>query len=195
MLAVNTTVVVVVAPADAAPLDDVHAANVRVLRTEADAAPLDRARAASEQARRTTTPYLLHDADPLAWVAETWAQRFEGQGTPGELEVAVAETLARWRARSLELPDYYLVVDPEGIRPTLRHWFLGLLASAAPARVVTSRPSLPVVDNLAGLHTGRWWPDLDRILADLDRVLPEQAGPLGVDPTETELVVPNRAPL
>jgi hypothetical protein len=190
VLAVNTTVVVVVAPDDAAPLDDIHAANVRVLRTEADVAPLERARAASEQARRTTTPYLMHDADPLAWVAEAWAQRFEGHGAAGDLEVAVAETLARWRARSLDLPDYYLVVDPEGIRPTLRHWFLGLLASAAPARVVTGRPSLPVVDNLALLHTGRWWPDLDRILGDLDRVLPEQTGQLGTEAGPTQLVQP-----
>jgi hypothetical protein len=190
VLAVNTTVVVVVAPIDAKPLDDVHAANVRVLRGEVDVAPLDRATAASEQARRTTTPYLMHDADPLAWVAEAWARRFEGQGAVGDLEVAVAETLARWRARSLELPDYYLVVDPEGLRPTLRHWFLGLLASAAPARVATSRPSLPVVANLAELHTGRWWPDLDRILADLDRVVPEQAGQLLTAVNPTGLVEP-----
>jgi hypothetical protein len=199
VLAVNTTVVVVVAPVDAAPLDEVHAANVRVLHTEADASPLERARAAAEQARRTTTPYLMHDADPLAWVAEAWARRFEGQGQAGDLEVAVAETLARWRARSLELPDYYLVVDPEGIRPTLRHWFLGLLASAAPARVVTSRPSIPVVANLAKLHTGRWWPDLDHILADLDHVVPEQAGQLvgAVSPAvlvePSELVGPGEA--
>ena len=44
--------------------------------------------------------------------------------------------------------------------------------------MVTSRPSIPVVANLAELHTGRWWPDLDRILADLDHVVPEQAGQL-----------------
>jgi hypothetical protein len=193
VLAVNTTVVVVVAPVDAAPLDDVHAANVRVLHTEADAPPLERARAASEQARRTTTPYLMHDADPLAWVADAWARRFEGLGQAGELEVAVAETLARWRARSIELPDYYLVVDPEGIRPTLRHWFLGLLASTAPVRVVTGRPSIPVVANLAELRTGRWWPDLDHILADLDRVLPEQAGQLVGAVSPTELVGPGGA--
>jgi hypothetical protein len=179
VLAANTTVVVVVAPGEASPLDGIHAANVRVLRTGADGDPLDRARTASKQARRTTTPYLLHDADPLAWVAETWAQRFEGQGVVGDLEVAVAETLARWRARTIDLPDYYLVVDPEGLRPTLRHWFLGLLAAAAPARVVTGRPETPVVANLADLHTGRWWPDLDLMLSDLDRVVPEQAGQLG----------------
>jgi hypothetical protein len=176
VIAVNTTVVVVVGPADVDPLDHVHASNVRVLRPGTDAPALDRASAAWEQARRTTAPYLLHDADPLAWVAEVWARRFEGQGVASDLEMAVAETLARWRARSLELPDYYVVFDPEALRPTLRHWFLGLLGSTAPARVVTTPPSIPVVASLAHLRTGRWWPDLDLILNDLDRVIPEQAG-------------------
>jgi hypothetical protein len=190
VIAVNTTVVVVVAPPDVDPLDHLHATNVRVLRPEPDAPPLDRASAAWEQARRTTAPYLIHDADPLAWVADVWARRFEGQGVAGDLEVAVAETLARWRARSIELPDYYVVVDPEGLRPTLRHWFLGLLGSTAPPRVVTNPPTVPVVSSLAQLHTGRWWPDLDRMLADLDRVIPEQAGPLLAAPEPTALVKP-----
>jgi hypothetical protein len=34
-------------------------------------------------------------------------------GPTGELEVAVAETLQRWRARAIELPDYDLVLNPE----------------------------------------------------------------------------------
>jgi len=190
VIAVNTTVVVVVAPPDVDPLDKVHAANVRVLRPQPDAPALDRASAAWEQARRTNAPYLIHDADPLASVAEAWARRFEGQGVAGDLEVAIAETLARWRARSLELPDYYVVFDPEGFRPTLRHWFLGLLGSTAPTRVVTSQPAVPVVASLAHLRTGPWWPDLDRILTDLDRVIPEQAGPLLTAAGPTALVEP-----
>jgi hypothetical protein len=181
VLSVNTTVIALVAPpaagtGDAGPLDDVRATNVRVLRIDADAPALERAASAYEQARRTRTPYLLHDADPLAWVADAWAERFEGPNVAGALEVAVAETLARWRARSLDLPDYYLVVDPEGFSPVLRHWFLGVLGSAAPRRVVTGRPEAPVVDRLVDLRPGPWWPDLDRLLADLDRILPEQAG-------------------
>jgi hypothetical protein len=171
VLRVNTTVVAVVAPAtgDVSPLEQVRAANVRVLRPDADAPALDRAIAAWEQARRTNTPYLLHDADPLAWVANAWARRFQQEDSPGDLEVAVAETLARWRARSLDLPDYYLLADPEGLSPILRHWFLGLLGSTAPSRVVTGRAGPPLVDRLADLHPGPWWPDLDR-------VLPEQLG-------------------
>ena len=190
MLRVNTTVVAVVAPTsgDVSPLDHVRAANVRVLRPDADVAALDRAVVAWEQARRTSAPYLLHDADPLAWVADAWARRFQEQGIAGDLEVAVTETLARWRARSLDLPDYYLLTDPEGLSPILRHWFLGLLASAAPSRVVTSRAGASVVDGLADLHTGPWWPDLDRLLAGIDRVLPEQLGQAVTPPRTSQLV-------
>jgi hypothetical protein len=149
-----------------------------------------------EQARRTTTPYLLHDADPLAWVADAWARRFQEQGGDGDLEVAVAETLARWRARSLDLPDYYLLTDPEGLSPILRHWFLGLLGSAAPSRVVTSRAGAPVVDQLADLRPGSWWPNLDRVLAGIDRILPEQLGGGGdaIRPGRTGRTIANRRP-
>jgi hypothetical protein len=128
----------------------------------------------------------------LESVAEAWSRRFEGHGVAGDLEVAVAATLARWRARSLDLPDYYLVVDAEELRPTLRHWFLGVLGSAAPTRVVTGRSSVPVLDHLTQLRPGPWWPELDRILADLDRVIPEQAGPLAVVAPPAELVEPPR---
>lgn len=175
MLAVNTTVVAVVAPGNEDPLlNGVHAANVRVLRSEEDVPVLEQASRVWEQARRTSAPYLLHDADPLAWVAEAWVRRFDEQGAVGELEVAVAETLARWRARSLDLPDYYLVVDPERLGATLRHWFLGVLGAHTPTRVVVGRPATPILGHLAGLRPGRWWPDLDRILADVDRVVPDQ---------------------
>jgi hypothetical protein len=192
VLKVNTTVVVLVAPttADVSALEHVRAANVRVLRPEADAAALDRAVEAWQQARRTSTPYLLHDADPLAAVADAWARRFREQDAGGDLEIAVAETLARWRARSLDLPDYYLLADPEGLDPILRHWFLGLLGSAAPTRVVTGREGAPVVDQLTDLRSGPWWPDLDRVLAGLDRVLPEQLGGIGTPSGPSELVEP-----
>jgi hypothetical protein len=199
VLAVYTTVIAVIAPvaSDAAahPLDGVQGANVRVVRTDTDASPFERSGMVWQEARRTAAPYLLHDADPLAPVAEAWARRFdghglEGHGVVGDLEVAVAATLARWRARSLDLPDYYIVVDAEGLRPSLRHWFLGVLGSAAPNRVVTGRPSVPVADHLAELRPGRWWPDLDRMLADIDHVVPDQAGPLAAVSAPAELVQP-----
>jgi hypothetical protein len=192
VLRVNTTVVAVVATStgDASSLDHVRAANVRHLRPDAGAAPLDRAVAAWEQARRTSTPSLLHDADPLAWVAEAWAWRFQEQDSTGDLEVAVGETLARWRVRSLDLPDYYLLSDPKARPRILRHWYLGLLGSAAPNRVVTTRAGAPVIDQLADLHPGPWWPGLDCVLGGIDRVLPEQLGPMETTSGAVELVEP-----
>jgi hypothetical protein len=131
-----------------------------------------------EEARRTTSAWLLHDADPIAGVAAAWVRRFDGPAVGGELEVAVADVLARWRGRSLDLPDFYLVVDAEGLGPTWRHWFLGVLGAHAPARVLPVQPGTPLLDHLAELRPGPWWPDLDAVLAGIDRVLPEQAGAL-----------------
>ncbi|MGD9796598.1 MAG: hypothetical protein AB7H43_03765 [Acidimicrobiia bacterium] len=179
MLSLNTTVVAVIAPGEAAPLDGLRAGNVRVVRADPDAPPLDRALAAWREASGTSAPYVVHDADPLAWVAEAWIRRFDGAGAAGELEVAVSETLARWRARSLDLPDYYLLVDPEGLGVTRRHWYLGVLGAAAAARVVPARPAVGLLDQLGALPPGPWWPDLDRLVADLDRVVPDQVGRLG----------------
>jgi hypothetical protein len=150
------------------------AANVRTVQTEPDASLLDRAVAAWAQVARTRAPYTVHDADPLAAVADAWIRRFDGLAPAGELEVAVAETVARWRARSIELPDYYLVVDPEDWDGTRRHWYLGYLAGAAPTRVVAGGGDL--LGTIGRLGTGRWWPDLDRLLEGIDRVVPDRAG-------------------
>jgi hypothetical protein len=174
MQRLSTTVVAVVG-GDSDLLEQVTgAANVRTLRTDPDAPALERAVAAWNQATRITAPYAVNDADPLAAVADAWVRRFDQLGPAGELEVAVAETLARWRARSLDLPDYYLVVDPEDWSTTRRHWYLGYLAGLAPTRVVaTSGDLLATIGHLA---TGRWWPDLDQLLAGIDQVVPDRAG-------------------
>lgn len=169
----NTTVVAVVAPAGLDPLADVRAANVRVRRPDPDQPALDRAAAVWDLARGVTAPYLLHDADPLADAADAWVARFEGRGVPGELEVAVAATVARWRARSVDLPDYYLVVAPDDLAAVRRQWFLGFLGAAAPHRVVATRPGVPLLDHLPALRPGPWWSELDRLLADVDRFVPD----------------------
>lgn len=189
MLAVNTTVIVVVSP-ERDRLDGIQANNVRVLHPTPDAPALDRAVEAAAEAGHTAAGYLLHDADPLARVADAWVARFEGGGVAGDLEVAVAETLARWRARSLDLPDYYLLDDPESLPPLRRHWYLGLLGSAAPARVVALPRSARITDPLPVLGTGPWWPTLDRVLADVDRVVPEQVGRLSDSEERPALIRP-----
>jgi hypothetical protein len=151
------------------------AANIRVELPDPAAPPLERAAVAWQAATSTQAPYLVHDADPLALVADAWTRRFDEQGPAGELEVAVADTLARWRSRAIELPDYYLVPDAESLPTTRRHWYLGVLHRAAPTRVVPV-PSVTdqVRSRIGRLTSGRWWPDLDRLLADVDRVVPDR---------------------
>jgi hypothetical protein len=190
VIKVNTTVVAVVAPPGSRPpLAAVSASNVRIVRPSHDAPELDRAIETWREARHTSSPYLLHDADPLALVADAWVRRFDGSGAVGDLEVAVAETLARWRARALDLPDYYLVVEPEALGPTHRHWYFGVLGAAAPSRVVVPAASAPVAEHLGELRPGPWWPDMDRLLADIDHLVPDQAEAFVVTEPATGLVV------
>ena len=94
-----------------------------------------------------------------------------------ELEVAVAETLARWRVGSIELPDYYLVLDAESWTATRRHWYLGVLHTAAPARVVPVRDPDTAARTLPRLGAGAWWPALDDLLGGIEQVVPDQLVP------------------
>ena len=119
----------------------------------------------------------MHDADPLGAVADAWVRRFDEDGPVGELEVAVTETLARWRVGSIELPDYYLVLDagdvgchpsplvPRG--PALE----GAGAGGAGADPDAAARMLP------RLGAGAWWPDLDDLLGGIERVVPDQLVP------------------
>ena len=75
-----------------------RAPNIRVELPDPAAPPLERAAAAWQAATSTQLPYLVHDADPLALVADAWVRWFDGQGPAGELEVAVRETVGRWLA-------------------------------------------------------------------------------------------------
>jgi hypothetical protein len=174
----NTTVVVLVGPGAAATLRTIEeAANVRVLHLDDEASQLDRAVAATGQAAGAHIPYLVHDADPLALVADAWARYFDGAGPIGELEVAVSDTLARERAGALELPDYYLVVDPERLDATRRHFWLGLLHRDASARVVPVDPRpASVLAALGTLTPGPWWSPMGEILAGIEREVPDLVG-------------------
>ncbi len=184
---VATTVIAVVGPeagACAAALG--AAANVRAVVPDAEGAPLDRAVSAWREAQRAHIPWLVHDADPLAGVADAWSATFDQQAGRGALEVEVAAAVARWRARSVELPDYYLVLDPESWPATRRHFHLGFLHRAAPHRVVPTTPAAAATA-IAHLHAGRWWPDLDRLLADVDQVVPDRVGTEPSLPTAPQL--------
>jgi hypothetical protein len=176
MQRVSTTVVALAGERARACMEAFErAANVRTVLVEPERPALDRAAAAWRAAQGTHLPYLLHDADPLDAVAGAWVRRFDAEGVAGELEGAVGETLTRWRARDLELPDYYLVLDAEELDVTRRHWYLGFLHRAAPSRVLpTAGTPGEVGEQLANLTSGRWWPDLDRLLDGVDLVVPDQ---------------------
>ncbi|MCK2212275.1 hypothetical protein MF672_000455 [Actinomadura sp. ATCC 31491] len=127
-----TSTVVVVAGEGAgeliAGLDGLH--NVRAItRGERSAAEV------AAIATRSAATYVVHDADPLAGVAAAWTAWFDGTGVTGALEVAIEAALGDLRADRLVLPDYYLVLAPDGLTETWRHWWLGVLAGAAPVRV------------------------------------------------------------
>jgi hypothetical protein len=177
MQRVSTTVIAVVGQRARSVLEALApAVNIRTVLPDPEQPPLDRAVAAWSAAGGSQAPFLLHDADPLAGVADAWVRWFDEQGPVGELEVAVHQTLARWRSRALELPDYYLVLDPAAWPATRRHWYLGFLHRAAPSRVLVS-PDEPgqASERIAHLGAGRWWPDLDELLRGVERVVPDQA--------------------
>jgi hypothetical protein len=178
---VRTTVVAVIGASRDALARAGDAANVRAAQLDPNRPALDRAVEAWDLAARSTVPYFLHDADPLASVEGAWARRFDAGSPPGELEVAVSETVGRWRAGSLELPDYYVLVDPEGWDQTRRHWYLGVLVGAAPRRVTSVDP-VELVTALSHLPPGPWWPELDQLLAGIEHVVPDQAGGPGDRP-------------
>jgi hypothetical protein len=173
----STTVVAVVGGTARACVERLdRGANVATLVPDPDDPALDRAVAAWNAATRMHTPYFAHDADPLGAVADAWVRRYDEQGPMGELEVAVSDTLARWRAGSLDLPDYYLVLDTEAWGPTRRHWYLGVLHRAAPARVVPVPNADAASSVLSRLSAGRWWPNLDDLLDRVDQVVPDKVG-------------------
>jgi hypothetical protein len=147
--------------------------NVRAI-TRDGRSPADVDRAVN-QAMAT---YVVHDADPLGAVGDAWAGLFDGTAPVGALEVATETALAGLRAERLVLPDYYVVLDPDAMPVTQRHWWLGVLAGAAPARVVPAGASASAVTEVLGsLAPGRWWPaDLESWLRELPRVVPDRAG-------------------
>ena len=135
-------------------------------------------REAEELVAPTPATYVVHDGDPLGAVADAWVEYFDQAAGPGALEVAIEEALAGLRSERVVLPDYYVVLDPEDMPETRRHWYLGVLAGAAPARVVPAPASASAVqDVLSRLSAGRWWPDdLAGWLRGLPRAVPDQVG-------------------
>ena len=100
MQRVQTTVIAVVGAQARALVEAVGGdANAKAVVPSPGAEPLDRAVEAWTTIRRTRTPFALHDADPLADVADAWVAYYDESAPRGDLEVVVAATVQRWRGR------------------------------------------------------------------------------------------------
>lgn len=175
MQTLSTTVLAVVGSQSAgclASFDD--ARNVTVVDPPRDLDASARAMEAWARTVRSRSLYTMLDADPLAPVVQAWSSSFR-QGPRGDLEIAVTEALGRWRAESIGLPDFYLVLNPDELSTSHRDWYLGVLHEAAPRRVIpVEAEGALVADAIGGLSAGRWWPALDQMLDDIEHTLPDR---------------------
>src|ERR1700754_134889 len=141
MVRPNSTVVVIVgeqAGRVVAGLDGL--ANVRTVPRPAGDGAGDgigdgAGRAVRAAVAQSHAAYVVHDADPLADVGAAWAGFFDGTAPPGTLEVAVEAALSALRTEAAALPDYYVVLDPDTLTDTRKHWWFGVLAGASPNRL------------------------------------------------------------
>lgn len=135
---------------------------------------------ASRRIAASPSPYVLHDADPLEHVASAWVEFFDDQATLGALELEVSTAVSELSTGRRVMPDYYVVLEPESIQGTWRHWWLGALASAAPTRVLPVAASGNAVRQLLRrLPTGRPWPEPARWLPSLQYDIPDRVGLTG----------------
>lgn len=155
---------------------------------DGDGDSLAAAAAALQRAGRSTSPYALVPADPLAVVAARWQEMWDLSKQPGPaaFELAAAQALAAWRAGQFELPDYYLVLAQETAagdqldRDAVQSpdFYLGPLRSVRPHRVVLVPATEPaqqaagVLHALGSLRHGPWWPGLDQVIETARRFYP-----------------------
>lgn len=125
------------------------------------------------EASRLRATYVVVASDPLAGVASAWRAMWEvasGPTAAASFEDQAADTLAAWRGKQFELPDYYLVVAPAEDAETSPDLHPGPLRAARPRRVAVSGiadrsadqagPALAagILDSLRSLAHGLWWP-------------------------------------
>jgi hypothetical protein len=182
----STTLVVVGddAPSAIAPLSGL--ANVRAASFH------DLPGASDEDVARwsaaSNAPYVVHDRDPLGHVAAAWVEFFEEQVTLGVLELEIDRAVEAAGRHLIAVPDYYIVVHPETLPATWRHWWLGVIATASPSRVIpwpghpvdadSGRPDADesLVRLLRRLPTGRAWPEVESWLPGVVGQVPDRVG-------------------
>ena len=150
-------------------------------------AGIEAAAGALRRAAGISAPYALVAADPLSAAAAAWQAMWEVTAQPrgsDEFELRAAETLAAWRAKRFELPDYYLVLADEagpadgsggpgspGARGRGADFYLGPLRAVRPNRVSVAAGASPeaqadaLLSELGALRHGPWWPSLDEVFA------------------------------
>jgi hypothetical protein len=135
---------------------------------------------ALHEAARRHSPYVVVTADPLAGVAAAWQAMWDVTAGPGRaagFEEHAAQSLAAWRQKRFELPDYYLVVAPAQGEDAGPDFYLGPLRAARPRRVAVAgaagrgasqaseaSQAGRVLDTLRSLPHGPWWPPLDELI-------------------------------
>jgi hypothetical protein len=144
-----STVVVLAGPAPAEVLAAVgRSMNVALIRpaeirpedsADSGRPGLEAAAGALQRAGRTTAPYALVPADPLAALAASWREMWDVSRQPGPagFELEAARVLTAWRAGRFELPDYYLVLAGERHR---HRWPQATPCVAAEAAAGRPRP-------------------------------------------------------
>jgi hypothetical protein len=133
--------------------------------------------AATERISASQGTYVVHDADPLAHVAAAWVEFFDDRSTLGALELEVGEAVDGFRAGTRVMPDYYVVLDPDTIEGTWRHWWFGALADRAPRRVLPQPASAWAVRKLLRqLPMAPAWIDPAAWLPELPFTVPDRTG-------------------
>jgi hypothetical protein len=157
-----------------ASLDGIRGVDVLALQGSEPALAARRIAAAS-------TPWIVHDADPLEHVAAAWVELFEERATLGALELEVETALAMFKDGPALMPDYYIVLELDSAPGTWRHWWCGALGHHAPQRVLTSpAPTTPrdaaLRRLLRNLPSSRPWPDPASWLPRLPFEIPDRVG-------------------
>ncbi len=128
---------------------------------------------AMREAAGRQSAYVIVPDDPLAGVAAAWRAMWDvasGPGAAATFEEHAAETLAAWRGKRFELPDYYLVVAAAQAEDMGQDLYLGPLRAGRPRRVaVAGTGDSPgqagrVLDALRSLEHGPWWPPLGDLI-------------------------------
>ncbi|MCU1557630.1 MAG: hypothetical protein JWN09_1625 [Microbacteriaceae bacterium] len=123
------------------------------------------------------SPYVVHDRDPLNHVASAWVEFFDDLTTLGTLDLEVDRAIASLGRGTTSLPDYYVILDAETLAPTWKHWWLGVLAEAAPTRIILGGdPTFSLARTLRRLPTGRSWPEPVAWLHRVARAVPDRVG-------------------